>query len=80
MYNPKYNLGSTVKNNRYDINEAIIVGVEIVDSNPKYNAVYGSVNNYLDKQDTAQYCLAFYDNDVKDVVKEWYYEEFIELI
>jgi len=80
MYNPKYNLGDTVKNNRYNIGIAIITGIEIVQSNPKYNTIFGSVDNYINTQDTAQYCLVFYDNDVKDIVKEWYYEEYIELI
>ena len=80
MYKPKFNLGDIVKTNRYDINEATITGIEIVESNPKYKTIYGSVDNYIDKSDTAQYCLVFYDDDVKDIVKEWYYEGHIELI
>jgi hypothetical protein len=80
MYHPKYYLGDRVKNKKYDIDEAIIVGIEVVESNPKYKTIYGSVDNYIDKSDTAQYCLVFYDDDVKDVVKEWYYEEHIELV
>jgi hypothetical protein len=80
MYRPKFDLGNTVKNNKYKIDEATIIGVEIVESNPRYNTIYKSVDDYVGQQNTAQYCLLFYDKDAKDVFKEWYYEEFIELI
>jgi len=80
MYHPKYYLGDRVKNKKYDIDEAIIVGIEVVESNPKYNTVYKDINDYLENQNTAQYHLVFYDKDAKGIFADWYYEDYLELI
>ena len=71
----KYELGECVYSNRYEINSAIIVGIEQVSSYPDKKC--RTLNEYLEYCDTYQYCLAYYDPELYDTTTCWLYEQYL---
>jgi hypothetical protein len=72
----RYNVGDIVYCKRMDIENAVIVGVEMVSSNPKVNAKY-TLDEYIKRCDTYQYTLVFYDSEIGDTLKDTLYESYL---
>jgi hypothetical protein len=77
----KYQLGDIVNVKKWDIDNAIVIGVEQVSSIPsKHPFDCVSIEEYLNNQDTYQYCL-LYDSGsgiICEPEKDWYYESIID--
>lgn len=72
----KFNIGDKVSSKEYSFTNAIVVGIEKVKYNPRYNDSYSTPEEHYADQDTWQYTVVFMDSGM--VYKETYYEQYLD--